>query len=69
MDERGEIVLDHLGRVFMTCARCREPLRKADFWDTGLRLPEYGESAEAYCDAELLDELIHPACVGVPVAS
>ncbi|HWQ28929.1 MAG TPA: hypothetical protein VNN12_07890 [Dehalococcoidia bacterium] len=63
MDEGREIVRDHRGRPFMTCVACGAPLRKEDFWNAGLRLPEYGETAEEYCDAELLDDLRHAACL------
>lgn len=62
MNEGREIVRDPLGQVFMACAVCGGPLRKEDFWEAGLRLPENGEPAAEYCDAELVDALSHAAC-------
>lgn len=62
MSEGREIVLDFKGHPFMLCAACGAPLRKEDFWNAGLRLPEYGETADEYCDAELVDDLRHVAC-------
>lgn len=63
MSEGQEIVRDHHGRPFMTCAACGAPLRAEDFWNAGLRLPERGETVEEYCDAELVDDLRHVACL------
>lgn len=63
MSEGHEIVRDHRGRPFLTCTACGEPLRRADFWHAGLRLPEHGETVDEYCDAELVDDLRHVACL------
>ncbi len=63
MTEGQHIVLDAKGRPFMRCAVCGAPLRKEDFWNAGLRLPEHGETAEEFCDAELVDDLRHVACL------
>ncbi len=51
------------------CPRCGGELSGADVVDLGLRLPDYGESASEYCDAELVDNLIHMECAGVQRAS
>jgi len=38
-------------------------MRERDFADLGLRVPEYGETADEYCASELVDELAHTSCV------
>ncbi len=47
------------------CAGCKLPLTASDFGEFGLRTPDYGETVDDYCDAELLDprELRHLACL------
>ena len=55
-------LVDHAGMPMFACARCGAPLTDDDFFELGLRLPERGESALDYFDAELLDELQHPRC-------
>jgi hypothetical protein len=56
------IVLDTHGRVLFRCSMCGAPMRERDFAELGLRVPEYGETAEEYCSAELVDELEHRRC-------
>lgn len=48
----------------LTCPSCEAPLTNANLADLGLRVPDPGETPEAYCDAELLDprELRHLRC-------
>ena len=55
-------VLDHQGRVMFRCRSCGGPVSTDDFFEIGLRLPEPGESADEYCDAELLDGVDHVDC-------
>jgi hypothetical protein len=38
-------------------------MRERDFADLGLRVPEYGETADDYCTAELIDDLEHRSCI------
>ena len=47
------------------CSGCGSPLSEADLDDFGLRALDRGESAQDYCDAELLDPLglRHLGCV------
>jgi hypothetical protein len=33
------------------------------FFETGLRLPDQGESRDDYCDAELIDSVMHVDCL------
>jgi len=57
------IVLDTHGRVLFRCSMCGAAMRERDFADLGLRVPEYGETADDYCTAELVDDLAHRGCV------
>ena len=57
------IVLDTRGQVLFRCGMCGAPMRERDFADLGLRVPEYGETADEYCASELVDELAHTSCV------
>lgn len=57
------IVLDRHGHPMFQCRDCREPMTHADFFDQGLRLPDSHESAGDYCDAELMDDFQHTACI------
>jgi hypothetical protein len=56
------IVLDTHGRVLFRCSMCGAPMRERDFAELGLRIPEYGETADDYCTAELIDGLEHRSC-------
>ena len=57
-------ILDEHGRVMFRCGACGAALNVDDFFQLGLRLPDRGESAAEYFDAELLDRIDHVACVG-----
>lgn len=46
-----------------SAAACGAALGVDNFFQLGLRLPERGESAAEYFDAELLDRIDHIACV------
>lgn len=56
-------ILDRQGRPMFRCRDCGEAMTQADFFDQGLRLPESYETAADYCDAELLDDFQHAACL------
>jgi hypothetical protein len=51
--------------IVFTCAACEGPLTSPDLGELGLRTPDFGETADQYCDRELLDprELRHLACL------
>ena len=55
-------ILDGRGRVMFHCAVCGGAISTDDFFELGLRLPDYGESADEYRDAELLDRIDHVDC-------
>jgi hypothetical protein len=59
----NDAVTDDRGRVMFHCSVCGEAMTRSDFYDAELRLPDRGESAEEYCDAELIDQLEHATCV------
>jgi hypothetical protein len=59
----SEPLVDHHGRVMFYCDDCCMPLSRSDVLDLGLRLPDYGECAEDYLDAELIDSFRHPSCI------
>ncbi|MEX1254464.1 MAG: hypothetical protein WEE64_08990 [Dehalococcoidia bacterium] len=51
--------------VAFVCAVCKGALAGSDLGEFGLRTPDFGETADQYCDRELLDprELRHLACL------
>ena len=55
-------ILDERGRVMFHCGACDGAILVDDFFQLGLRLPERGESADDYRDAELLDRIDHVDC-------
>ncbi len=55
-------LLDERGRVMFHCGRCGGAISADEFFQLGLRLPERGESADDYRDAELLDRMDHVDC-------
>jgi hypothetical protein len=63
LDRYDEPVVDHLGRVMFYCRLCGAPIRSSDIISFGARLPEHGETAEDYLDAQLLEGIEHPRCV------
>lgn len=58
-----EAIIDHQGRIMFYCSSCGTPLTKDDFFEIGLRLPDYGETAGDYAEAELLDTISHIDCL------
>lgn len=62
MTNAHDVILDERARVMFRCGACGEPMARTDFFDQGMRLPERGESASDYCDAELIDRFEHTAC-------
>lgn len=58
-----DIVTDFRGRVLFYCGTCGAALTKDDFFDMSLRLPRQTESRDDYCEAELIDEMSHTACL------
>jgi hypothetical protein len=70
MNHTDTPVLDHGGHVMFRCGGCAGPMSQADILDLGLRLPEPGETANDYLDAELIDALRHERCAdGAPRAA
>lgn len=57
-----EPVTDYRGRVMFHCDLCGAAMTRRDFFDAQLRLPEHGETAEDYADAELIDRFEHARC-------
>jgi len=57
------LICDRDGLVMFYCSACGEPLAEGDFYDQGLRLPDFGETRDEYCDAELLDGTTHYDCM------
>ena len=55
-------VLDRHGLAMFRCRLCGAAVSTDDFFEIGLRLPEPGESADDYCDAELIDGIDHVDC-------
>lgn len=56
-------IIDFSGRIMFFCAACGVPLTADDFFQIGLRLPDHGESLDDYCEAELLDSVMHIDCL------
>lgn len=60
---RGKVlVLDRHGQPLLRCSRCNGAIAEDDIYAEGLRLPEHGETASDYFEAELIDELHHVDC-------
>lgn len=59
----NRIIADAQGQPLFRCSVCGTPMTAHDFADLGLRLPEYGETREEYCEAELIDDVAHKGCV------
>jgi hypothetical protein len=64
----NEPLRDHRGRVMFGCSLCGGALAKEDLFELGLRLPDSGETAEEYRDAELIDDLQHARCLSEKLA-
>ncbi len=63
MDDYNEPIVDHLGKVMFWCESCGSAMTRSDIEDLGLRAPDYGETAQDYLDAELVDSFRHPRCL------
>ncbi len=65
IDRSSPVLLDTKGHPLFTCCACQTPLSASDLIDLGLRAPDRGETAEEYCDSELLNpaELRHTGCL------
>jgi hypothetical protein len=59
----SDAVTDFRGQIMFRCGVCRVALTKEDFFEMSLRLPDSGESKDDYCEAELIDEMSHTACL------
>ena len=68
MDAYTGSLVDSAGRIMFRCDTCSEPISRTDILELGLRLPEAGESAGDYLDAELIDSFRHPGCVAAAKA-
>lgn len=49
--------------ALFTCPICGRPVLESDYFELGMRPPDPGETRDEYCDAELVDEIQHAACV------
>jgi len=67
-DTYSEPVVDRHGNVMFWCDHCRSSISRSDILDLGMRLPDVGESAEDYLDAELVDSFQHPRCIAASKA-
>ena len=56
-------LLDYRGAMMFRCTRCGTGLSPDDIFDLGMRLPDRGESRDDYIEAELIDEMMHVACL------
>lgn len=62
MNMTGKTILDSHGRVMFHCADCGNPMTEDDFFALSLRVPDWGETRDEYCDAELVDTVRHAEC-------
>lgn len=62
MSHTRALILDREGHPLLRCSRCNGPIGEEDIYAEGLRLPEHGETAADYFEAELIDELHHTDC-------
>ena len=68
-DTYSEPVVDRHGNVMFYCGYCGSPIGRDDILDLGMRLPDFGETAQDYQDSELVDSFRHKACVSATRAS
>jgi hypothetical protein len=61
----SQLLIDHRGEPLFRCSICGDAIHAEDFYDQGLRLPDVYETAEEYCEAELIDSFKHLACAAV----
>ena len=62
MESPNDPLVDRRGRVMFQCILCGEAIARIDILESGLRLPDDGETAEEYLDAQLLDGVEHAQC-------
>lgn len=62
MESANEPLVDDHGRVMFPCLRCGGAIARFDILESGLRLPDHGETAEEYLDAQILDGIEHAQC-------
>ncbi len=55
-------VVDYKGRIMFFCGACGAPITLSDLFELGLRVPDQGETADDYREAELIDRIDHPGC-------
>lgn len=69
MSVNGKPIVDDHGHVMFHCSGCGDPMTEDDFFTLSLRLPDYRETRDEYCDGELIDSFRHPSCTQVANAS
>lgn len=69
MDEYSKPVVDRHGSVMFYCSACGAPISSSDILDFGTRLPDFGETAQDYLDAQLIDSFRHQRCLNAAKAS
>ncbi len=69
MNDYSEPVVDRHGNVMFYCGYCGTPIGATDILDLGMRLPDVGEAAQDYLDAELVDAFLHSNCLADTKAS
>ena len=62
MAQHPALILDRRGNPLLRCSRCGGALAEDDVYAQGLRLPDPGETADEYLEAELIDSLHHVDC-------
>ena len=62
MSQHPGLIVDTRGKPLLACARCGGGLTDEDIYVQGLRLPDHGETAGEYLEAELIDALEHVDC-------
>jgi hypothetical protein len=62
-------VVDRHGNVMFYCSYCGTPICSDDVLDLCMRLPDFGESADDYRDAELIEGFQHRSCLAASNAS
>lgn len=69
MDDYSKPVVDRHGNVMFYCGACGTPISSSDILDFGARLPDFGEAAQDYLDAQLIDSFRHQRCLVAAKAS
>lgn len=68
-DAYNQPIVDRHGSIMFYCSFCGTPIGRDDIIELGMRLPDFGETAEEYRDAELVDAFQHRQCLGAARAS